>query len=68
MLDADLIYFAIVMTHIIKLTGSIAMGKSAVSAIFRTQHIQVHDADAAVHRLMDQMARLCLHSQVFSPY
>ena len=40
------------MTHIIGLTGSIAMGKSTVSKIFRSYHIQVHDADAVVHRLM----------------
>ena len=57
------------MTHIIGLTGSIAMGKSAVSAIFRKQHIQVHDADAAVHRLMGPNGKaLPALAEVFSPY
>lgn len=36
------------------LTGSVAMGKSHVAAIFRSLHIPVFDADKAVHRLLTE--------------
>lgn len=42
---------------VLGLTGSIGMGKSKAGQFLRRMHIPVHDADAAVHKLMGKNGR-----------
>jgi len=49
---------------VLGLTGSIAMGKSTIGAMMGTMNIPVHEADAAVHKLLkkDSQARPAIAS------
>ena len=39
---------------VVGLTGSIGMGKTTAAALLRRLGVPVHEADAAVHRLMER--------------
>jgi dephospho-CoA kinase len=42
---------------VLGLTGSVGMGKSVIAAMLETMRIPVHDADRAVHCLLEREAR-----------
>jgi len=52
---------------VLGLTGSIGMGKSTVSAMFRAAGVPVFDADAEVHRLQGAGSTLVQHIEAAFP-
>jgi len=55
------------MTIVLGLTGSIGMGKSTVSAMFRQAGVPVFDADATVHALQGPGGRLLAAIEAMHP-
>ena len=55
------------MTIVLGLTGSIGMGKSTVSAMFRALGVPVFDADAEVHRLQGPAGALVVAIEALHP-